>query len=167
MKRFPLYVILIFAFLIQLLFLDRVNILGVKPDLLVILAVFFAVFFGPFTGAEAGFISGLLKDIYSLDTFGVNSVLLSLTGFIVGGLSPKFFKESKLTQVLLVFVSSVLYMIAHYLVSSLILKIAYVTLSEYLYGLILPSSFYTAMLSLIVFPVLIDRYRLKNDAEYL
>jgi rod shape-determining protein MreD len=158
---------LIAAFLIQLLFLDYVKIASVKPDLLVILVVFIAIFFGAGAGAEAGFVSGLLKDTYSLDIFGVNIVLLSLIGLIAGMLSPKFFRESKLTQLLLVFASSVLYMISHYFVSSLILNVSYVSLPEYLYGLILPSSLYTAALSLIIFSALIDRYRLKENAEYL
>lgn len=167
MNRYSLYIILAAAFLIQLLFLDRIKIVGVKPDLLVLLVAFFAIFFGPGTGAEMGFVSGLFKDTYSLDIFGVNIVLLSLTGLIAGMLSPKLFRESKLTQGLLVFASSVLYMIIHYFVSSLILKITYVTLPEYLYGLILPSSFYTATLSIIIFPALINIYRLKENAEYL
>jgi len=167
MNRCSLYIILIAALLIQLLFLDHIKIADARPDLLVLLAVFFAIFFGPAAGAEAGFVSGLFKDMYSLDIFGVNSVLLSLTGLIVGTLSPKLFKESKLTQALLVFASSVIYMIIHYFASSLILKITFVTLPEYLYGLILPSSFYTAVVSLFLFPVLINRYRLKENAEYL
>ncbi len=167
MKRFTLYTILITAFLIQLLFLDNIRIAGIKPDLLVLFVVFFAIFFGPGAGAEAGLISGLLKDTYSLDIFGANIILLSLTGLVVGGLSPKLFKESKLTQGLLVFVSSALYMVSHYFVSLLVLKVEYITLQDYLYYLILPSSLYTAILSILLFPVLINRYRLKEDAEYL
>jgi len=155
------------AFLIQLLLLDYIKIAGAKPDLLILLVVFFAIFFGPGTGAEAGFVAGLFKDTYSLDIFGANIVLLSLTGIIAGILSPKLFKESRLTQGLLVFAFSILYMVIHYFISSLVLKITYVTLSEYLYGLILPSSLYTATLSIIIFPILIDRYRLKERAEYL
>jgi len=167
MNRYSLYIMLTVAFLIQLLFIDRLNIEGAKPDLLVLLVVFFAIFFGPGTGAEAGFVSGLFKDIYSLDIFGVNIVLLSLIGLIAGGLSPKLFKESRLTQGLLVFAFSVLYMIIHYFISLFVLRITYITLPEYLYGLILPSSFYTAMASIIIFPVLINKYRLKENAEYL
>jgi len=166
-NRYSFYIVLIAAFLIQLLLLDRIKIAGAKPDLLVLLVVFFAIFFGSGAGIEAGFIAGLLKDLYSLDIFGMNIILLSLTGLIAGMLSPKLFRESKLTQFLLVFVSSVLYMIIHYFASSLILKITYVTLPEYLYGLILPSSLYTALLSLFLFPVLIKRYHLKDNAEYL
>lgn len=167
MNRFSLYTILVAAFLIQLLFLDHMKIWSAKPDLLILLVVFYAIFFGPAAGAEAGFVSGLFKDIYSLDIFGANAVLLLLTGLIAGILSPKLFKESKLTQGTLVFVSSGLYMIIHYFVSSFIFKITYVTLPEYLYDLILPSSLYTAVLSFLIFPVLIDRYRLKENVEYL
>jgi rod shape-determining protein MreD len=167
MNRFPLYIILIAAFLIQLLFLDHIKIALAKPDLLVLLVVFFALFFGPGTGAEAGFVAGLFKDAYSLDIFGVNVMLLSLMGIITGILSPKLFRESKLTQALLVFTSSMLYMIVHYFVSSLILKITYVTLPEYIYGLILPSSFYTSIISVPIFSILINKYRLKENAEYL
>ena len=167
MNRYSLYIILIAAFLIQLLSLDHIKIVSVKPDLLVLLVVFFAIFFGPGAGAEAGFVAGLFKDTYSLDIFGVNIVLLSLTGLIAGMLSPKLFRESKLTQLLLVFASSALCMVIHYFASSLILKITYVTLPDYLYGLIFPSSFYTAILSFFLFPALIDRYRLKENAEYL
>ena len=118
MNRYSLYIILIAAFLIQLLFLDHIKIAGVKPDLLILSVAFFAIFFGPGIGTEAGFVSGLFKDTYSLDIFGVNIVLLSLTGLIAGMLSPKLFRESKLTQGLLVFASSVFYMIIHYFASN-------------------------------------------------
>ena len=40
MSRYSLYIILITAFLIQLLFLDHIKIAGVKPDLLVLMVVF-------------------------------------------------------------------------------------------------------------------------------
>ena len=166
-NRYSLYIMMIAAFLIQLLFLDHIKIAGAKPDLLVLLVVFFAIFFGPGTGARTGFVAGLFKDTYSLDIFGVNIVLLSLLGLIAGMLGPKLFRESKLTQGLLVFVSSALYMTIHYFASYLILKITYVTLPEYIYGLILPTSFYTAMIALFLFPALINRYRLKENAEYL
>lgn len=166
-SRYSLYGVLVLSFLIQLLFLDNMKVAGVKPDILAITVVFFAIFFGPGIGAEAGLVSGLLKDVYSLDIFGANSVLMLLMGFVVGVLSPKIFKESKLTQLSIVFLSSVLYMTAHYLLSSFILSSAYASLYEYMYNLILPSSLYTALLSAVIFPFLVNRYHLKEQAEYL
>jgi rod shape-determining protein MreD len=158
---------LIAAFFIQLLLLDHIKAAGSKPDLLLLLVVFFAIFFGPAAGAEAGFAAGLLKDAYSLDIFGVNIVLLSLMGFVVGILSPKLFRESKLTQSLLVLVSSVFIMTIHYFISSMIFKNSYTAFWDYLCRLILPSGFYTAVFSAFLFPILVGRYRLKENAEYL
>ena len=166
-NRVSLYLALIAALLIQLLFLDYAKIAQAKPDLSVLLVVFFSIFFGPGIGIEAGFASGLFKDIYSLDIFGVNTLALALTGFIAGIASPKFFRESKLTQAMFVFTFSVFYMIVHYFASALVLKITYISLPEYLFGLILPSSLYTGVISFFIFPVLIRIYRLKGNEEYL
>ncbi|MDP2929977.1 MAG: rod shape-determining protein MreD [Candidatus Omnitrophota bacterium] len=166
-SRFSLYLSLIAAFLIQLLFLDYVKIAQVKPDLMALLVIFFSIFFGPGIGLEAGFAAGLFKDIYSLDIFGVNTLTLSLTGLAAGIVSPKFFRESKLTQTMLVFIFSALYMTIHCFAALLILKITYTNLPEYLFGLILPSSLYTTVISFFIFPILINRYRLKKNEEYL
>jgi rod shape-determining protein MreD len=166
-RRLPVYTLLIAVFLMQLLLLDHVKIGSAKPDLLALLVIFFAIFFGAGAGSEMGFVAGLFKDIYSLDTFGVNTVLLSFAGLVAGGLSPKLFRESKITQFLLVFVFSVLYMSSHYFISLLMLKVSYATFTECLRGFILPSSFYTAVLSFFIFPILINRWRLKESAEYL
>ena len=166
-NRVSLYLSLIAALLIQLLFIDYAKIAQAKPDLPALLVIFFSVFLGPGIGLEAGFVSGLFKDIYSLDIFGINTLALSLTGLIAGIVSPKFFRESKLTQAMLVFVFSILYMIIHYFAASIELKVTYVGLPEYLLGLILPSSLYTTAISFFIFPVLINRYRLKENEEYL
>ena len=166
-SRVSLYLSLIAALLIQLLLLDYVKIAEAKPDLLVLLVVFFAIFFGPGIGLEAGLVSGLFKDIYSLDIFGVNTLALALTGLIAGIVSPKFFRESKLTQAMFVFTFSVFYMVIHYFAVAFVLKITHVGLPEYLFGLILPSSLYTGIVSFFIFPILIRRYHLKENEEYL
>lgn len=166
-SRISLYAALIAAFFIQVLFLDYIKIALARPDLLALLVVFFSIFFGPGIGIEAGFLSGLLKDVYSLDIFGANTLILSLTGLIAGTLSQKFFKESRLTQALLVFAFSIFGMVAHFFLSLLISKVTYVSLPEYLLGLIIPSSLYTAALSALIFPALINYYRLKENEEYL
>ena len=166
-SRVSLYLSLVAALLIQLLLIDHVKIAEAKPDLSVLLVIFFSIFFGPGIGLEAGFVSGLFKDIYSLDIFGVNTLALALTGFIAGVVSPKFFRESRLTQVMFVFTFSVFYMILHYFAVAFVLKITHIGLPEYLFGLILPSSLYTGIISFFIFPILIRIYRLKRNEEYL
>ena len=166
-SRLSFYAILTAVFLIQATVLEYIKVAGAKPDLIFLLVIFFSLFFGAKTGIEAGFVSGLLKDIYSLDVFGINTITLALTGLIAGILSPKFFKESALTQFTLVFAFALLSMLVHFTASLLILKTDYISLSEYLWALMIPSSLYTALASFAIFPILISRYRLKEQEDYL
>jgi rod shape-determining protein MreD len=166
-KRFPFYVILTAAFTLQLTLLDRIRILDAEPDLLLLLVAFSGVFYGWGPGLEAGVISGLLKDIFSTDIFGINTLALSITGFLIGGLSPKFFKESRVTQVFLVFIFSLVSMFIHYTLSSFLSDIRFIDLSEYLFGLIIPSAIYTSILSAIIFPVLMKKFRLKEQEDFV
>lgn len=162
-----MYLILAVLFFLQLTLLNLIKVFGAKPDLGSLFVIFIAVFFGWESGLEAGFVFGLLKDIYSLDIFGVNITALAVTGLAAGFLSPKIFRESKITQGLIVFVFTLLYFLIHYLISSAIAGINYTKLSEYLFLSFAPVSFYTAFISVLVFPVFIDWFGLKEDAEYL
>jgi rod shape-determining protein MreD len=134
---------------------------------MLLLVIFFGLFFGGSIGLETGFAAGLSRDILSTDIFGVNTLALAITGFTVGILSPKFFRESKITQTFLVFAFALFFMLIHYAADSFISKITYINISEYLFGLIIPSAFYTSFVSAIIFPVLINRYNLERREEFL
>lgn len=166
-NRFSVYLLLFIMLVLQSTLLDYIKIFNAKPDLLLLLVIFFGLFFGGALGFETGLAAGLLKDILSVDIFGVNTIILALTGLMTGLLSPKFFKESKLTQYLLVFMLSTLSMFARYFIDLYISKITYINLSEYLSGQIIPASFYTSLVSAIIFPILIRRYGLKIQEEFL
>ncbi len=166
-NRLSLYTILIAAFILQLTVLGRIRILDAKPDLLLLLTAFFGIFYGWGAGLEAGFVSGLLKDIFSTDISGINTLTLSITGLVIGFFIPKFFKESRVTQVFLVFIFSLVSMLIHYIFTSLIARESGITLSEYLFFLIIPTSTYTSILSIILFPFLIKKLHLKEQEEFL
>lgn len=158
---------MITAFIVQLTVLDYFKIFGAKPDIIIALVIFYAIFFGPGRGLEAGFVAGLLKDIFSVDIFGVNTLSLALTGYIVGIFSPKLFRESISIQAMLVFVFTFISMLLHYFIGPYISKMAYISTSEYIFGLIIPASLYTSAVSVIIFAFLIKRYSLKENEEYL
>jgi rod shape-determining protein MreD len=166
-NSFSALLLVLAGFVLQLTLLDHIRISGAKPDIMLSLVVFFALFLGPYAGLQAGLISGLLKDIFSAGIFGAHTLTLALTGLVVGALSAKLFKESRLTQVSLVFVSAVLSMTGLYLISSVTSDIMHVNIYEYLLGLIIPTAFYTSFVSALIYPLLIGRYRLKEDREYL
>ena len=166
-NRLYLYITLIAVFFVQLTMLDFIRIFGARPDIGVIFVIFFAVFFGAGTGLEAGFFFGLLKDVYSTDICGVNTLTLALTGFLAGALSPKIFKESRLTQIAIVFSFTFFSFLFHFFLQSVFFKKGYIRLSEYIIFSFIPCSFYTAAISAALFPLLTKKYRLEEEAEYL
>jgi len=166
-NRIQMHVLLLIVFFLQSTLLDLIKIYNTKPDLGAMFIIFIAIFFGWDTGLEAGFVFGLLKDIYSVDIFGINTATLAFTGLAAGLLSPKLFRESRITQFLVVFIFTLFYFITHYLVSQTILNINYISFSEYLLSSFIPVSLYTALVANFIFPFFINRFDLKENTEYL
>ena len=70
--------------LLQTTVLDFVAVLGVKPDLQLILVVFLALRRGSMSGQIAGFVGGLLEDVVTLSPLGFNAIVKALAGFCAG-----------------------------------------------------------------------------------
>lgn len=166
-NRIQMYLVLIAIFFLQVTALDLIKIFNTKPDLSSLFVIFIAVFFGWETGLEAGFVSGLLKDLYSVDLFGVNAAALALIGAAAGLLSPKFFRESKMTQFFIVFIFTLLYFFIHYFILSSVRSISHISIRAYIFRSFIPISLYTALLAYFIFPFLIDKFGLKENTEYL
>lgn len=167
MNRLQAYLIIAVIFFIQVTFIGYLQILGTKPDLGLLFIIFIGLFFGWESALETGFVFGLLKDIFSVDIFGINAVSTALVGFIAGFLSRKFSRESRSMQFFTVFFFTLLYFLIHYIISSVILRTQHISLAEYLFGSFIPASLYTALASALVFPLLIKSFALKEDEEYL
>ena len=88
--------IIVVALLIQLTLINSVTILGIKPDLILIVIVVFSLLKGGKEGAISGFISGLLQDIFSIGLLGINALAKTVIGFICGILKEKMFHEHML-----------------------------------------------------------------------
>ena len=162
-----MYFILVLAVLVQLTVLNYIKILGSKPDLVLIAVVFFGLFSGAETGLEAGVFGGIMCDLFSLDFFGINALVLGLTGITAGFLSAKVFKESKKTGFLLVFFLTIFSMWLHYTVAMILARSSSLTFSEYFFKSVLFSAFYTAAVSVPIFLKMIDIFELKEAQGFL
>lgn len=167
MKRAHLYFLLLSALLIHLTLLSHVRFLGAAPDLMLIIVIFFALFFGPGPGLEAGLAAGILKDMFTPDFFGMNAVACAVTGLVVGMLNEKFYRESKMTQFILVISFTAFCQSLHYMLISVVSKNLALTFPEYLVTSVLPVSVYTGLIALPVFMKLIDLYDLRHLEELL
>ena len=76
----------------------RFRIWGARPELLVVAIIFFGFYFGALRGAEAGALAGLLKDLFSVSTFGVHTVPYVIIGLLSRVMKKKIFRESLIAQ---------------------------------------------------------------------
>lgn len=89
MSHVRLFLAVLLVLLLQVTVVARIGILGVQPDLMVLLLVLVALRRGPIAGTLLGFALGLVQDSLVPPTMGMNMLAKSLTGYAVGQLSDK------------------------------------------------------------------------------
>lgn len=77
------WTILLVVLVLQSTVLYRVEIAGVRPDLLTAFVVYFAWMRGPLAGTIAGFSIGLLQDLDAPGPLGLNALAKTLVGFLI------------------------------------------------------------------------------------
>ncbi|MFQ5905003.1 MAG: rod shape-determining protein MreD [bacterium] len=96
----------LFAAIVEATLLDRIEVLSVKPDLFLIAVIYISLFWGRSPGMWFGFASGVYLDLFSPRHMGLNTLLLTCIGFLIGSLASRLYREKYLSQILiLVFVS--------------------------------------------------------------
>lgn len=168
MKSFPVrYIIYTIAALIitliDLLFIDIIQIAGITPDLLLILCVWIALAEGQFIALFAAFGIGLFYDVLSADVIGTNALAKVAAVFVAG----YFHKEGNLKKslnslrfVLVVLLSAVVHNIIYFFFYIKAGEISFV--SFFLrYGV--AASFYTTIISIIAILVKIPEKEIDID----
>jgi rod shape-determining protein MreD len=150
MKNLLKSAIIVVALLIQLTLINSITILGLKPDLLMIVVVVFSLMKGEKEGTISGFASGLLQDIFSIGLLGINALVKTVIGFTCGLLKEKIFHEH------ILFLIPVITFIASLIQSILIFLLLRAFGIEYslawsLKQVALPEALYSSLLSPFVF----------------
>ncbi len=76
--------ILLMAAVLQSVWLESVQVLGGRPDLVLLLAVTWAIIRGANEGAIWGFVGGIFCDLLSGGAFGLWTLALTAVGFLAG-----------------------------------------------------------------------------------
>ncbi len=87
-KKNFVFVILLFA-LLQVAFLHYFSIFGAKPDLFLICMVIASLYFDVEYALLLSLLCGILKDIFSVGFFGINTFFLPIFSFLTINLSRK------------------------------------------------------------------------------
>ncbi|NLK51869.1 MAG: rod shape-determining protein MreD [Syntrophomonadaceae bacterium] len=148
MKRFGILTLLVIgSFLLQSTLLDILP-LRIKPDLILILVIFFSLLNGRRHGLIMGVTAGLLQDLLRGRLLGMNLLALALTGWVVGLLEDKVYKENILVPILVVFLATLLHALAMVILSAIaglhltLLTGLYIGVVEALYNTFLVPLFY-------------------------
>jgi len=106
-KKLIFIAAIIISGLLQATILNYVNIFNIKPDLLLISVIISGLFFEPAWAISLGVFAGILKDIFSVNSFGVHTVLFFLWSFLIIKLSRKISFDSNYTRLALIFIIAI------------------------------------------------------------
>jgi len=98
--------LIVLLFVFQTTFLHSFTIMGVRPDIVLILTFFISVNLGEGRGAISGFTLGLIQDCLSSNLLGTNAFSKGIVGFIFGYLRDKIFFENIFSQFTFVLLAS-------------------------------------------------------------
>lgn len=98
-------VVLVLAVVLEGLRLALFGRFGIQPDFLLGITVILALARRPPVGAVTGFLLGVLRDLVYGNPIGVSALPLALVGWAVGSLGRSVYRESGLTQGLVLLIA--------------------------------------------------------------
>lgn len=153
------------ACLIQSTVLDYIEIIGIKPNLLLVIAISIALIRNDMESAFMGLALGLAMDILVGRTLGWYAMCLFLMCFPIGLVNPKLYKENPLIPIFFVFFSSITVETLYYMINFFLQ--GYKDIAFMITRIIIPESVYNAVMALIVYPVVMIVYRKLDKFDYI
>ena len=134
----------IFIYLLQANFFTNFKIAGVMPNIFIILMLYIGLFMGRGPAIAYGIVLGMLVDIFIGRKLGISSIMLAIVGTISDLFDKNFSKDSRITVMAMVGITTIIYELGAYILSYIILGINMeifafikILLIEVLYNIIL------------------------------
>ncbi|WP_026475942.1 rod shape-determining protein MreD [Alkaliphilus transvaalensis] len=109
MKSIVIGMIIIVNLILQSTLFQYFKIFDVLPSTGLILVISFSIYSGKYKGAVIGFFVGILQDIMFGRVIGLNALVFMLTGYVVGLINRKVFKDNLLIPFALTALATVFY----------------------------------------------------------
>lgn len=164
MRRFIVTAFMIvICFLLQTTVFKGLDFGGIVPNLLIVLTASFGFMRGERTGLIIGFFCGFLADIFFGNVLGLNAMIYMYIGYTNGKFSRIFFPEDIKLPLFLILVSDFAYGILYYV--TLFLMRGRFHIGYYFIHIILPEAVYTALVTLLLYPLILQINKKLEDAE--
>ena len=107
--------LLLLAFILQTTWIHVFEIIGLRPDLVVLVLIYIALRSGSFEATLLGFAIGLIQDIDMPHNLGLNALVNAIVGFAVGWVRLHITAENFLVQIALIFGAVLLHDLIYYI----------------------------------------------------
>lgn len=156
MKKVLAIIFIIITFLIiyflQANFFIWFNIAGIKPNLFVVLILLVGLFAGKKVGIPIAIFLGFFLDVIIGKSIGISAFMFAIIAFFAGYLDKNFSKDSRLTIMLMVAGSTVIYEIGSYAFNIINLS-TYVEIISFAKILAI-EIIYNTILTIIIYPLI-------------
>jgi len=166
-KKFIINIIIIITFVIIYILHSNLftwfKIAGVMPNLFVIFVLFIGLYANKYMGVTYGIIFGLLLDLFLSRNIGISAIMLGIVGIIGVVFDKNFSKENRITLIVMVILSTIVFETGEYLVSFFINKfdLEIITFIQ----ILLIECLYNSILTIILYP-LIQNLGNRVETEY-
>jgi rod shape-determining protein MreD len=138
-------IIIIFG-LLQTTILNYINIFNVKPDLLLISVIIASLFFEPGWAIFLSIFSGILKDIFSVNAFGMYTTLFFIWSFLIIKLSRKISFDNDYIKLALLSIVAIL--------NNIIIRLIFLFLGNFIsWGIFSRITLIESLYTAIIFPL--------------
>ena len=167
MKKFIINIIIIITFVMIYILHSNLftwfKIAGVMPNLFVIFVLFIGLYANKYMGVTYGIIFGLLLDLFLSRNIGISAIMLGIVGIIGVVFDKNFSKENRITLIVMVILSTIVFETGEYLVSFFINKfdLEIITFIQ----ILLIECLYNSILTIILYP-LIQNLGNRVETEY-
>lgn len=156
MKKAVIVIGIIITFLI-LYFLQAniftwFTIAKIMPNLFIIFVLFIGLFAGKYLGVTFGVVFGLFIDFFIGKKIGISSIMLAIIGLLGGYFDKNFSKESRITMMLMVAGSTIIFELGCFVINAVIYSYA-VEGMNLLITLII-EIIYNVIITIILYPIM-------------
>lgn len=157
-----LILIFIIIYLLQANFFAWFNLGGVKPNLFVMLVLVIGLFAGKGIGITFGIFFGISLDFFIGKSIGISGIMLGSIGFVGGYLDKSFSKDSRITMITMISISTLIYESGLYLFNYFI-NSAHISMIYFIRILIIELIF-NSILTIIIYPLIVRfGYRIEEN----
>lgn len=147
-----LFITFLITYFLQTNFFSWFTIAGIKPNLFIILALFISLFAGIKLGIGFGLFFGIFLDIVLGKRLGINTSMFIIIVALGAYLDKNFSKDSRLTIMLMVIASTILFELGSYILNAVFLGINVEII--YFIKILIVEVIYNAIITIIIYPAI-------------